>query len=173
MLKIISGGQTGVDNAGLVAARKCGLSTGGHMPKGFKQEKGNAPHYRELYGMDESSSSDYTVRTDLNIKNSHATIIFYDGAVGKGTKRTMDKCSLMNRPYVAYNMLEHMNDLNSFIDRITNDLLNFRDKFGDDVIINVAGTRGSKLGMKNENILTIVLSEAFNNYKKAGSTKDV
>ena len=35
---IISGGQTGADMAGLMAAKKVGFNTGGFAPKGFKTE---------------------------------------------------------------------------------------------------------------------------------------
>ena len=34
--KVISGGQTGADQAGLVAARRFGIPTGGWMPRGWK-----------------------------------------------------------------------------------------------------------------------------------------
>jgi hypothetical protein len=165
MLKIISGGQTGVDTAGLMAARNCGLTTGGYMPKGFITESSPAPHYKNLYGIQELGSSDYTVRTDMNIKSSDVTMIFHNGTVGRGTRRTMDKCLSFGKKHFVYNMLENMNDLNGFIDIIANDLITCREKFGDDFTVNIAGTRGSKLGMKNENILVIVLTEAFNKYK--------
>ncbi|HJT77421.1 MAG TPA: putative molybdenum carrier protein, partial [Gemmataceae bacterium] len=33
--RVISGGQTGADQAGLAAAKACGIPTGGWMPKGF------------------------------------------------------------------------------------------------------------------------------------------
>ena len=43
VLKIISGGQTGVDRAGLDAARKLGMSYGGYIPKGRRTEDGKLP----------------------------------------------------------------------------------------------------------------------------------
>lgn len=39
-LLIISGGQTGADQAGWRAARRCGLATGGRMPREFETEDG-------------------------------------------------------------------------------------------------------------------------------------
>lgn len=39
-LKIISGGQTGVDRAALDAAMACGVATGGWCPEGRQAEDG-------------------------------------------------------------------------------------------------------------------------------------
>lgn len=43
--KIISGGQTGADIAGLRWARKNGVPTGGYIPKGFRTESGYKTEY--------------------------------------------------------------------------------------------------------------------------------
>ena len=40
LLKILSGGQTGVDLGALKAAKKAGITTGGCLPKGCKTEDG-------------------------------------------------------------------------------------------------------------------------------------
>jgi hypothetical protein len=42
--KIISGGQTGADQAALDVAIKLGISHGGWIPKGRITEKGTLPH---------------------------------------------------------------------------------------------------------------------------------
>lgn len=52
-IRIISGGQTGVDQAALRAAKRVGLPTGGWMPKGFLVEYDFRPDFAELYGMQE------------------------------------------------------------------------------------------------------------------------
>jgi hypothetical protein len=41
--KIISGGQTGADQAGLAVAKRLGISTGGFMPKGLLTAAGPQP----------------------------------------------------------------------------------------------------------------------------------
>jgi hypothetical protein len=41
--RIISGGQTGVDRAGLDAAMKAGLLVGGYVPEGILAEDGQVP----------------------------------------------------------------------------------------------------------------------------------
>jgi len=94
MLKIISGGQTGADQAGLIAAGRVGLPTGGHMPKGFRTQRGPAPKIAALYGLKEDDSSDYPPRTRLNVKNSDATLIF-------GNVKSRG-CSLTKRLCVEY-----------------------------------------------------------------------
>ena len=43
MLKIISGGQTGIDRMGLEVARELGLPTGGTAPKSYWTENGADP----------------------------------------------------------------------------------------------------------------------------------
>ena len=51
--KVISGGQTGADEAGLFAAKEFGIKTGGWMPRKFLNERGENPEYAELYGIQE------------------------------------------------------------------------------------------------------------------------
>ena len=48
--KIISGGQSGADQAGWRVARAFGIPTGGAMPLGFLTEEGSRPEFAELYG---------------------------------------------------------------------------------------------------------------------------
>ena len=48
--KIISGGQTGADQAAWRAAEAFGVPTGGWMPEGFLTEDGPRPEFAERYG---------------------------------------------------------------------------------------------------------------------------
>jgi len=84
--KIISGGQTGADRAGLDAAKESGIVTGGRCPKGFRTETGTDPSLKE-YGLTETASSDYSERTKLNVLDSDGTVIFADVSNGKITSR--------------------------------------------------------------------------------------
>ena len=59
LLKIISGGQTGADTGGLIAAQKAGIRTGGCAPKGFITEDGSNPELGSVYGLYESNSDQY------------------------------------------------------------------------------------------------------------------
>lgn len=74
--KVISGGQTGADKTGLVEAYALGLETGGTAPKGYKTERGPDYTLRDTYGLDESHSSDYAVRTHQNVADADVTIWF-------------------------------------------------------------------------------------------------
>ncbi len=71
-----SGGQDGVDIAGLDAALQCNLLTGGAMPRGFKTQSGNKPLYARKYGVIELDTYDYPTRTEYNVKNTDATLRF-------------------------------------------------------------------------------------------------
>lgn len=75
-LLIISGGQTGADQAGWRAARKCGLRTGGWMPKGFLTEDGPRPEFADIYGAKEHSSPKYPPRTLANVRWFDLTLVF-------------------------------------------------------------------------------------------------
>ena len=48
--KVVTGGQTGAEQAAWVAARRAGIVTGGYMPRGFLTEDGPAPRLGALYG---------------------------------------------------------------------------------------------------------------------------
>ena len=75
-MKIISGGQTGADQAGWRAAKAFGVETGGWMPMGFLTEAGPRPEFAKLYGATENNSSDYRARTIRNVCHSHCTFWF-------------------------------------------------------------------------------------------------
>ena len=74
--KVISGGQTGADQAGLIAAKSLGIETGGTMPKGFRTLDGNQPNFAELFGVKESPHASYAIRTANNVWESDGTIRF-------------------------------------------------------------------------------------------------
>jgi Circularly permutated YpsA SLOG family len=63
--KIVSGGQTGADQAGLRAARAAGIETGGWAPKGWDTEDGPAP-WLEDFGLIECPVTGYPARTEAN-----------------------------------------------------------------------------------------------------------
>lgn len=71
--KIISGGQTGADTAGLDWAISNAIPHGGWCPKGRKSESGRID---QKYLLTETSTANYLQRTELNVADSDATIIF-------------------------------------------------------------------------------------------------
>lgn len=72
--KVISGGQNGVDQAALRAARGMGLETGGWAPRGFLTLDGPHPSLGADYGLVEHESPDYPPRTRENVLRSDATL---------------------------------------------------------------------------------------------------
>lgn len=94
--KIISGGQTGADKTGLEEAKKLGLETGGTAPKGWKIDGGTDPSLKD-FGLVESRSTDYAVRTRENVRDAEATIWF--GKVGSpGYWCTRNACKVQDKP---------------------------------------------------------------------------
>lgn len=71
--KIVSGGQTGADRAGLDWALAHGVAHGGWCPRGRRAEDGVVPG---RYALVETPSGGYLQRTEWNVRNSDATVIF-------------------------------------------------------------------------------------------------
>lgn len=106
MYKIISGGQTGADRAGLEAAKEYGLETGGWMPKGFIAQDGVHPEFVELYGIQEHESSKYPPRTALNVKDSDGTVRFMTNRFSAGSKCTLKMIKQYQKPYFDVHPLD-------------------------------------------------------------------
>ncbi len=83
--KIISGGQTGADQAGLDAAIELGITHGGWIPKGRKTEEGPLP---AKYKLKEMGTTSYPKRTEQNILDSEGTVIFTFGKLTGGSELT-------------------------------------------------------------------------------------
>ncbi len=92
-MKVISGGQTGADQAGLEAAIASDIETGGWMPAGFLTSGGLRPSFADRYGMKDTSSRGYPDRTRKNVEASDGTIWFGNprSPGGKLTIRTAKK----------------------------------------------------------------------------------
>lgn len=97
---IISGGQNGADVAGLRAAKRVRLKTGGLMPKGFRTLDGPRPKYAELYGMVEHESRDYPPRTFENVRVSDATIRLARNFSSAGERCTLRAIEKYGKPYI-------------------------------------------------------------------------
>jgi hypothetical protein len=88
--KLISGGQTGVDQAALRAAKACGIPTGGWAPKGWMTEDGPAPWLAE-FGLQEHASADYLDRTRAKVGDAGLTLILMarESELARGTALTL------------------------------------------------------------------------------------
>ena len=95
-MKIISGGQTGVDRAALDVALKRGIDSGGWCPVGRLDEFGRIP---DRYPLKELDSGGFTERTLQNVKDSEGTVIIYSGKLDGGTEQTVRFCAQEQRPY--------------------------------------------------------------------------
>ena len=90
--KIISGGQTGADQAGLEAAIELGIAHGGWIPKGRKTEDGPLP---AKYKLKEMGTTSYPKRTEQNILDSEGTVIYNVGKQ-QGQVYTLDSFRLFS-----------------------------------------------------------------------------
>jgi predicted Rossmann-fold nucleotide-binding protein len=72
-IKIVSGGQTGADRAALDWALAHGVECGGWCPKSRKAEDGPID---PKYPLKETPSVAYVQRTEWNVRDSDATVLF-------------------------------------------------------------------------------------------------
>jgi len=92
---VVSGGQTGVDRAGLDAALLAGIPIGGYCPKGRRAEDGTIP---EKYLLIELESPESYYRTEKNVLDSDGTLIINKGIISEGTKLTLDFAAQYGKP---------------------------------------------------------------------------
>lgn len=96
-MKIISGGQSGVDRAALDAALSLGVPAGGFCPAGRVAENGIIPPH---YPVEELPGGGYVERTARNVSDADGTAIFHPGSLRGGTMATADFCAEMNKPHL-------------------------------------------------------------------------
>jgi hypothetical protein len=94
-VKIISGGQSGVDRAALDVALKHGIDAGGSCPTGRLDEFGRIP---DCYPLKELENGGFTERTLQNVKDSDGTVVIYPGNLSGGTEQTVRFCIEQRRP---------------------------------------------------------------------------
>jgi hypothetical protein len=94
-LKIVSGGQTGVDRAALDTGLSLGLGCGGWCPKGRRAEDGAIS---SRYPLVETPEEDYAQRTAWNVRDADATLILRRGPMSAGTALTLRLARLARKP---------------------------------------------------------------------------
>lgn len=134
--RIISGGQTGVDRAALDFAIDQGIPHGGWVPKGRIAEDGQIP---ARYQMTEHVMSSYPPRTEANVRDSSATVIFTHGLLNdeRGCLLTASFCLKLKRPYTVINVVKA-------VAQAAGAALHLLIRVHDPKVLNVAGTRGSR-----------------------------
>ena len=109
LLAIVSGGQTGVDQAALRAGQDCGLETGGWCPPGRECESGVIPARFPLKETPEDRSPDApevprSLRSEWNVRASDATLILrpaVEDRVDPGTGWTVQCAVRYGRPLLV------------------------------------------------------------------------
>ena len=150
IIKIISGGQTGVDRAALDIAIELGFEYGGYCPKGRRSEDGIIP---SKYIMNETETDDYSERTLRNVQFSDGTLILHKGEIIGGTALTEKFCFLEKKTVLTVNILDEFAVIR----------LNFSTWLEKNIIsiLNIAGPRESEAHMyKNAKIILMeILSD--------------
>ena len=144
--RIVSGAQTGADQAGLDWAIAHGVPHGGWCPKGRKSEAGPIA---VRYLVAETPSADYLERTEWNVRDSDATVIFtMEEALTGGSKRTAEFAAKHGKPWFHFKPRVHPKYLARFLARYNV------------VVLNVAGSRESRAAGIGE-MVAKVLEEAL------------
>lgn len=131
--RIVSGGQTGADRAALDVAIELGIDYGGWCPAGgwaedYPKPPGLLAFYPKLVATAEPEPA---VRTRLNVRDSDATLIVWDGRTASpGTQLTMNIAQELGRPLLVTSA--NAAETQAWLDG-----------FSTPVVLNVAGPRES------------------------------
>jgi hypothetical protein len=132
VMKIVSGGQTGVDRAALDAALACGMPIGGWCPAGRRAEDGAVP---TRYPLRETPSRKYPQRTAWNVRDSDATLILTLRELDSGSKLTAEVAHRLGKPCVVASLNAHPDTIR---------LAELFPSTLDEVVLNIAGPRESR-----------------------------
>jgi hypothetical protein len=138
--KVVSGGQTGADRAGLDFALEVGLEHGGYVPKGRRAEDGRID---EKYHLTELTGTSYPARTRRNVEASDGTVILTLQAELAGGSALTARCAReASRPCLHLHCTGKPDGLDSILETAAQ-LAAFLDahRIG---VLNVAGSRESK-----------------------------
>lgn len=95
---LIAGGQTGADRAALDWAIEQGVRHGGWCPRGRRTEDGTLP---DFYCLLETPRSGYLQRTEWNVRDSDATLVFtLSDKLDGGSKRTAEFAERLGKPWL-------------------------------------------------------------------------
>ncbi len=144
--KIISGGQTGVDRGALDACIQHNFPCGGWCPAGRKAEDGEIP---QRYPLQEIWNTSYNERTRLNVRDSDATLIIYEGKLKGGTSLTFHHAKDIGKPVFLFKVAPFL------IDEILEQAIHFI-KINQVEILNIAGPRASQWPEAYDSSSTII-----------------
>ena len=123
--KIISGGQTGADMGGLLAARELGIETGGMAPKGWLTENGPEEVLLRSFGLSECEEEGFPARTRRNVADSSGTLLVGEYETG-GSRLTFEVATQLNRPLflVAFGNFGNVQDFQRWLEEHQIQVLN-------------------------------------------------
>lgn len=99
--RIVSGGQTGADQAALDFAIDRGIPHGGWIPRGRMTEAGVLP---EKYLLTEMPTASYPKRTEQNVLDSDGTLIVSHGNLAGGAEHTLKMARKHGKPCMHVDM---------------------------------------------------------------------
>lgn len=106
--KVISGAQVGADIAGLRAAHKLGIPTGGFVTKGARTLFGPLPQEEiDKYCLVETAAGGYSDRTFKNVESSDMTIRFAYNFYSPGEKCTLRAIMKYDKPFFDVTLFIH------------------------------------------------------------------
>lgn len=144
--RIVSGGQTGVDRAGLEVAIAYQIEHGGWCPRGRLSEDGSIPSRYELVEME---TAEYPPRTEQNVIDSDATLILYERDLKGGTRLTRRLAIRWQKPFLCLDLNSSKPiEVRSWLDQVRPGTLN------------IAGPRESSMPGIGERSLEFLL-QAF------------
>jgi hypothetical protein len=147
--RIVSGGQTGVDRAGLEAAIAHQIEHGGWCPKGRLAEDGSIP---SRYDLSEMDSAEYPPRTEQNVIDSDATLILYERKLKGGTLLTQRYAKRWKRPHRCVRLEDGpIEDVRRWLDEVR------------PAVLNIAGPRESTSPGIEQRALRFLLDVFANN----------
>jgi len=143
-VKVVSGGQTGVDRLALDVAKSLGIPTGGWAAHDWMTEAGPDPSLK-YFGLAEHSSDRYPPRTRANVRMADGTVWFGEGD-SRGQRCTLNAAADYEKPFL----------INPDARSLRAWLKQHRIR-----VLNVAGSRGSKLTLDGEQRARSVLADAL------------
>ncbi len=133
LIRIISGGQTGVDRGALDAALAAGFSCGGWCSGDREAEDGPIA---QRYPLTPLAGGGSRQRTLKNVHDSDGTAILYHESLAGGTKLTRDMCIRERKPFVVLDAMQIVES------RAVAAILRFIDEH-EIHVLNVAGPRAT------------------------------
>jgi Circularly permutated YpsA SLOG family len=142
-ITIVSGGQTGADRAALDWALSNSVPCGGWCPKGRKAEDGPID---SKYPLKETPSASYLQRTEWNVRDSDAAVLFsIEPTLTGGSFKTVEFARKHQKPQLHLCARDH-----SAADKLKAFVRRNRVK-----VLNVAGPRASKEPGVGESVIAL------------------